>query len=307
MTTRCSDVHETLSAYVDGQERPAESIAARAHLEACAACRHMVDDWASIEAALAIEMDAPPLEHLVRAAPARARPLAAVLAAAAVLLVLSAGAVLAALGTRDRVPDAAPIASRSRRLQPSAPPAATAPSSVPALRETTDPKPSPSPEPTAKPFEGSWQTASRGSNGQLVLTLQLERPSAAAGEPVRAKLTLRNVTKQDVTFTSPARSPIDLVIREPDGTEVYRRSQAEGWERELVERTLAPGEVLAEEVTFLAPEPGGYIIVAQCVCLPEDFRTPPGDEPPAKDPTPSKTYPFETAPLKFASGRQPSP
>lgn len=308
MSIRCKDLHETLSAYVDGEESKHETIAARAHLESCAPCRAMVEDWQAMDDALAREhaIDAPVVtERRAAAAPERRGSLHR-FAAAAAAVVIVATAVVAGLGRGDGASTPAgsvgpvPLVTLPADREEPAPVLEARPTATPTER----PSPAPTAEPTEPPPAKHMPTVTRGSNGRLVLVLEIERAFARAGETLWARSVLRNVTDEPLTFSSPEDSPVDLVIRDADGNAVWRRSEAEGWTRAMVNRTLQPGEQLVERLSFMAPEPGGYLLAAQCICLPEDFdpHDPRASFAP-EDKERAKTSPFETNPLRFVTGR----
>ncbi|MBI4728112.1 MAG: zf-HC2 domain-containing protein [Acidobacteria bacterium] len=292
----CERISEALSAYLDGEEGEAEAGLVRAHLESCAGCRATLADWQAIDRYAVSVAGGPPPARVSR------RRLAPVLAAAAVLALASASSVFAAL----RPAPAPPVA---RRAVPAVARAGSAPAPVAVASEPSErPTPEPSEMPTAKPTREPKEHPqfTRASDRELMLVAGVERSWYRAGEDVRVMVGLVNLTDRPVEFTAAAESPIDVVLRDGDGKEVWRRSAAEGWSGNTTRRTLAPRESVKEAVSFAAPAPGAYLLSAECLCLRGDVWTRGGERGSADDTTISTGKdrptgrPLVTPPIKLA-------
>lgn len=276
----CSEIREMLSAYLDGEEDEREAVAVRSHLESCAGCRAVLEDWEAVDRLVAAVTVAPPKARLRAAtatlsppphrivprqapAPPPPRPrrrLASVLAAAA-LSVIAGTAVFAGLGSGEdprKVTFTEPVAEPNE----AAPSDLAEPVSKPEPQPTERPAEKPSTQPS-EPGEPRW---SRASDGELALIIEVRSNSVASGSSVDTMVGLMNVTDRAVSFIAPVESPIDVSLASANGNPVYRRSKAEGWSGELKEYVLQPGERVAEKVSFLAPDPGTYLLWSDCSC-----------------------------------------
>lgn len=270
----CADVHEILSAYVDGEEHEDEAAVARGHLESCARCRELLEDWEWIDRLVAAALAAPAESRAADAsapvpaslpipmpASARRRRYASALAAAITLSMLAGTAVFSALGTRG--------APAPREVATSRPTAGAAVIVVGGTASGASGEPgtvagAARPERDASPT-GEPRYA-RAVDEELSLLVGISSNSVPAGAPIRTRIELRNVSERRVDFLAPVEAPVDVVLRSEVGFETYRRSISQGWSGELLERTLRPGEAVPDEVSFAAPAPGRYLLFVECAC-----------------------------------------
>lgn len=249
----CDEIQEILSAYLDGEERHDEVVVVRGHLESCEGCRALLADWEEIDA-LVSAATAPPSGWHARQAPGTVAPRAergilTALAAAAALSLMAGTVVYSALGSCGLAPRQ---------------PAATQPGGGAVQPEGAG---------------AGEQRNSRVEDGDLSLLIGLMSNAVPSGTPVRTRVQLSNVTDRPVTFLAPVESAIDVVVTKDGSRMTYRRSLAEGWSGELIERTLDPGQAIAEEVVFPAPPPGRYQLVAGCDCERSHPQLPPEEGP----------------------------
>lgn len=118
---------ETLSGYIDHDLPACEAAAVAQHVHACVACRLAIEDLRGVKAALADERDAGipapeawgALRENIAAVTRRAQLLRWSVAAAAALIIVSTGTVLANLKSRSNVPTVN-VPTRSASITPAA-------------------------------------------------------------------------------------------------------------------------------------------------------------------------------------------
>lgn len=307
MSARCLDVEEALSAYMDGQEAPEETIAVRTHLESCAACRQTLAAWETIT----VDVDAPVLDLPERVAarlPHRAvrhRGWTGKLLLAAAILGMAVGSsVLAGVARKNSSPEPAAGPNTSAKAPGEARPASSGDKTTavvpPAGADAgTSSEETPQPKPTTRPPSAGQPGSARVSDHELALGVGVDRTMVRASEPVNAAFFLQNIVKYDVTFQSARESVFDLVVTDTGGNEVFRRSNA--WKRDPVTRTLKAGQSMKETFTFNAPaRAGGYLVHAECICLRSTRTTAPTDTAPSRE---SAGKMLITPSIKFSVGK----